>query len=342
MLTRLRPLVGLLLSAALLWVFLRAVDANTLATSLKGANYYALLPAVLFYFAGVWLRSARWRLLLRPLVLLPTRRLFNAMVIGFTVNNLTPMRLGELARAFLLARWSHVPAAATLGTIVVERLFDGLVLCGLLALAWPWLPPTSWLRLAALVGTLGFVVGSAVGVGAAVWPSQVMSLARLCTRPLPARLAARALGLAASFLDGFAILRSGRQLGPLFLLSVGAWLCEAAMYYVIMLGFNLGSGPISALLGMAAANLGTMVPSSPSYVGTFDVPLQTVLIEMFGVDPGLATSYTLVVHSALIVPVVVVGLILLWREGISVADLSRRLGRRRRVQASTGPVAETL
>jgi uncharacterized membrane protein YbhN (UPF0104 family) len=114
------------------------------------------------------------------------------------------------------------------------------------------------------------------------------------------------------------------------------------MYFIIMLGFDLGTGPASALLGMAAANLGTMVPSSPGFVGTFDVPLQAVLTEIFLVDPSAATSYTIVVHSALIVPVVVVGLGMLWREGLSLRDLSRRVTRRHELSASTGPAAETI
>jgi hypothetical protein len=109
-----------------------------------------------------------------------------------------------------------------------------------------------------------------------------------------------------------------------------------------MLGFGLGSGPASALLGMAAANLGTMVPSSPGFVGTFDLPLQAVLTDMFRVDAAAATSYTIVVHSALILPVVVVGLVLLWREGLSLGEVSQRLRRSPVVSPSTGPAPETI
>jgi uncharacterized membrane protein YbhN (UPF0104 family) len=152
----------------------------------------------------------------------------------------------------------------------------------------------------------------------------------------------RVLRLAEGFLSGLAILRSGRRVGSVLGLSILAWGCEAAMYFIIMLGFGLGTGPAAALLGMAAANLGTMVPSSPGFVGTFDVPLQAVLTEMFQVEPSAATSYTIVVHAALILPVVLVGLGMLWREGLSLRDVSRRISRPHSLGSSTGPAAETI
>lgn len=86
------------------------------------------------------------------------------------------------------------------------------------------------------------------------------------------------------------------------------------MYYVVMLGFPFPARPEAALLGASAANFGAMIPSSPGYVGTFDLPLQIVLTEVFAVSLAQATSYTLVLHAALVVPVVLLGLFFLWQE----------------------------
>lgn len=338
----LRVAGGLLVSLGLVWLFFRSTDPDVLQRSLVGANYAALGPALAVFFVGVWVRSVRWGLLLGPLAALPIGYLFRAMVIGFTVNNLMPIRLGEVARAMLLARWANVPPAATLGTIVVERLLDGLTLCGLLLLAWLWLPLEGWLRLVAVLGGFGFVVGLAFAAVAAFWPARLLAIAERAGGLLPAGPRQRGLRLANSFLDGFAALRRKRLVLPALGLSLAAWLCEATMYYLIMLGFDLQVGPLAALLGMAAANLGTMVPSSPGFVGTFDLPLQAVLTELFGVRPSLAASYTLVVHATLIVPVVVVGFVFLWREGLSFGEVSRRPSAPRPLGRSAGAATETL
>jgi glycosyltransferase 2 family protein len=104
--------------------------------------------------------------------------------------------------------------------------------------------------------------------------------------------------------------------------TVIAWTIEAAMFYTIALAFPLQVGPLAALFGMGVANLGTMIPAAPGYVGTFDVPLAAVLELAFNVPRASAIGYTLVVHAALVVPVVLIGLLLIWREGLSLRSVA--------------------
>jgi uncharacterized membrane protein YbhN (UPF0104 family) len=236
-----------------------------------------------------------------------------------------------------------VPPAATLGTIVVERLFDGLALCGLLGLVGLFVPLSGFLRGVALIAVAVFAGATVVAALAAFRPGLLLRIAAVLAAVLPSTLRVRALQLCASFLDGFAVLRQGSVLVRTSWMSLFAWLSEATMYYIIMLGFGFDTGPLGALLGMVAANFGTMVPSSPGFVGTFDVPLQRVLTEQFGVSAALATSYTLVVHAALLVPVVLVGLILLWREGLTIGEISRGAASAAgRVGRSTDPAPRAL
>jgi uncharacterized membrane protein YbhN (UPF0104 family) len=105
--------------------------------------------------------------------------------------------------------------------------------------------------------------------------------------------------------------------------SILAWLCEAGMYAVLALGFKIELPFPVFVLATAVANLVTIVPSTPGYIGVFDAPVKSTL-TLFGVDPNVAASYTLLLHAALIVPVVIVGLILTWRLGLSVGQLQKR------------------
>ena len=96
-----------------------------------------------------------------------------------------------------------------------------------------------------------------------------------------------------AFLDGLAILRSPKDVLIVFVLSVVIWLFEASMYYIIMLGFNFQQPFYVLLLATAAANLFTIAPSTPGYVGVFDFPVRATLTA-FGVAESVAISYTLV------------------------------------------------
>jgi uncharacterized protein (TIRG00374 family) len=320
-----RVWVGLAVSLACLWLVFRSLDPAALGAALAQANFIYVLPAIGVYFVGVWLRSVRWKLLLAPALqgdrdpgahsaTPSTNRLFHVMVIGFTVNNLLPARLGEVARAFLLWRGERIEPGATIATIVLERVLDGLTLCAFGGAAALLVPFAADLQRAAWITAAGFLVVTLGLIGFLLLPGPFVALAIRVLRLLPARFADLGERLVHSFVDGLAILRQGHALAAVLGLSLLAWLAEATMYYVIMLGFPFPARPEAALLGASAANFGAMIPSSPGYVGTFDLPLQIVLTEVFDVSLAQATSYTLVLHAALVVPVVLLGLFFIWQD----------------------------
>src|SRR4029079_2961369 len=111
----LRLIVGFGISAVLLFLLLRSVDPQSLGSSLGAADWRLIVPAVCLFFVGALLRSVRWGLLL-PEYRIPTWTLFKALVVGFTVNNRLPVRMGEVARAYLLARWSGVAYGASVAS----------------------------------------------------------------------------------------------------------------------------------------------------------------------------------------------------------------------------------
>src|ERR1700716_2835845 len=128
--------VPFVISAGLLYLVVRSVasEPGQVLAALAAADWRLLPVAIGLYFVGVWLRSARWGLLL-PGHLVTTSTLFRALVVGFTVNNLLPLRMGEIARAYLLSRWCRISYGSTVASLLVERVLDGLSLALLLLVA---------------------------------------------------------------------------------------------------------------------------------------------------------------------------------------------------------------
>jgi glycosyltransferase 2 family protein len=91
---------------------------------------------------------------------------------------------------------------------------------------------------------------------------------------------------------------------------------------LIALGFGITLPFGVFVLAAAFANLVTIAPSTPGYVGVFDAPIIYVLTR-FGVDQNLATAYTAVLHAALYLPVTLLGLYYAWRAGVSLTQISR-------------------
>lgn len=298
-------------------------DPWKMVETMLQANPVYILPAVAVYFVGIWLRAARWRLLMSPFAAVRTERLFRVILIGFAVNNVLPLRLGELVRTFLLRQSHGVPIASSLATVLIERLLDVFVLCGILTIVLLTGQPRGWLLPAA--GTAATITAAGV-VGllvVLVVPRRLLERLFALGVGIARRVHRRLGNLAESVVDGLRVLEDGRAVLAIVPLSILCWAAELGLYYFLALSLNVHAGPLGLAAGMVIANLATVLPSPPGYVGTFDIALQGTLTESFGVPDVTAGAFTLLTHAVLLVPVVVAGLVLLSWEDLSFRGLAR-------------------
>jgi uncharacterized protein (TIRG00374 family) len=239
-------------------------------------------------------------------------------------NDILPARMGEIVRAYVLGRQENVSKAATLVTIVVERVFDGLTMLTFLV-AGSFVQNLTDVELNARLRVVGvvFIVAIVALALFAGMPRRVERTADFFIQRVPSEsLRARATSLTRSLLDGLGALRSPADSFAVYALSILAWLFETGMYLVIALGFNIALPFPVFLVACAFANLVTIAPSTPGYVGVFDAPVIYVLTN-FGIEPNLATSYTLILHAGLILPVTLLGFFYVWRAGLSLTQMTR-------------------
>jgi len=315
--------VGLLISVVFIYLALKGLQLADVWQSLKDAKYGWLIPGVVVYFIGVWVRAWRWHYLLRPLKSISTRKMFPIVTIGYMGNNIYPARAGEILRAVILKRREDIPVSASLATIIVERVFDGVVMLAFVFLNLP--------ELARLTADSGFVgdiqtlavwgaaVFIAVLVGfllAAMFPTQAEKIiTRLINHFIPTRFREKTLEILIKFLGGLESLRSPREALMVFLTSVVIWLLETGKYWFVMHAFDFQVSFFALMLMNGIVNLATTIPSAPGYIGTFDAPGIAVL-KAFGVEQAIAAGYTLVLHVALWFPITALGAYYMAREGI--------------------------
>jgi uncharacterized protein (TIRG00374 family) len=315
--------LGVLISVVFLWLALRGLGLEDLWGALQGANYWWLVPGVGVYFLGVWARAWRWHYLLRPVKPVGTRTMFPIVAIGYMGNNIYPARAGEVLRAVVLRRREGVPISASLATIIVERIFDGVVMLAFVFLNLPRLARLTEdsgfvgsIQNVAVWGTAAFSIALVIFLIAAMFPNPTGRLvAVLITRMTPARFHEGLLGLSDKFLEGLASLRSPVNAIMVFLTSVVIWLFETGKYWFVMQAFPFEVDFFTLMLMNGIVNLATTIPSAPGYVGTFDAPGIAVL-KATGIDGAIAAGYTLVLHIALWVPITLLGAYYLAQEGI--------------------------
>jgi uncharacterized protein (TIRG00374 family) len=313
--------LGILISLAFMYVALRRLELGQVWEGLRTATYAWIIPGVVIYFGGVWARTWRWHYLLRPLRPVSLRRLFPVVCIGYMGNNIYPARAGEVIRSYVLRRREGISMSASLATVVVERVFDGLVMLLFVFVSLPFTPMPSWLQKIVILASLLFFGALLVFLFLAARPQRVRSLYMRAIAPLlPARFRETAGSLLDRFLTGLGALRRGRDVLMLFWTSVVIWLAETVKYWFVMHAFSF-SVPFYVLMLMnGVVNLATTLPAAPGYVGTFDLPGIEIL-STFGVPRDLAAAYTATLHVALWLPITVLGAIYMWQEQLHWADL---------------------
>ena len=324
-----RAWFGILISLGFLVFAFNGQDFGAMRDALGEVRYGWLIPALGLYFAGVGVRAVRWSVLLRPVVTIAPRRTFPVVVVGYMANNVLPLRTGELVRAYVLSKRYGASKTSVLATIAVERLFDGLTMLGFMFAAATVVGFTSELRhltVIAFVLFAGLLIGFFVLTLGGNFRDRLL---QLVLGPLPTPVADRVERLAESFLTGLGVLRRKADLALVTGTSLLAWLFEASMYWTIARGFGgelretMGVG--ATLLTTGVANLSTLIPSSPGYVGPFEYGVKLVVNGALGVPEPLALSYAVVVHAALFLPITIWGMIEWWRQHLSLSQV-RDLG----------------
>jgi uncharacterized protein (TIRG00374 family) len=316
--------LGLVISVFFLWLALRGLHLDEVWKALQQGNYLWLIPSVGVYFLAVWARTWRWHYMLRPLKEISLRRLFPVVVIGYMGNNVYPFRAGEVLRSYVLRRREKVPMSASLATVIVERVFDGLVMLIFVFLALPLAPlPSNNIRNVVILASISFFGALLFFFALAAMPERAMRFANFIAGLfLPARIRQPALEMTGRFLDGLESLRTFRSVLMIFATSLVVWLLETVKYWFIMQAFPFEVTFFALMLMNGVVNLATTLPSAPGYSGTFDAPGIAVL-NMYGVELALATAYTLVLHAALWLPITLLGVYYMIREGMGWSDFDR-------------------
>jgi uncharacterized protein (TIRG00374 family) len=317
-----RAWIGIAISGVFLYFAFRGQDFGDIRSALGQANLWWLVPGLAVYFVGVWLRAVRWGVLLRPVAPGATSRsLMPTVVIGYMANNVLPLRAGEIVRSYLVGQQYGVRKTPVLATIAVERIFDGFTMLGFMLVATIFVSFTSELQHLAIIAFIVFTV-LLIGLFLLTLGGSLFDrLLQLILGPLPTSLADRVERMTASFLSGLAVFRRRRDLLAVASLSVAAWLCEASMYYLVAVGFG---GSVREVMGFGAtlmttgvANMATLIPSSPGYIGQFEFGVRMVLSGALGVPQSEALAYAILVHAALYFPITLLGLIEWFRRQLS-------------------------
>lgn len=325
-----RSVIGIALSAVLLWWVLRDVSLAVVWGELSRSSVPLFLASATCATLIFPLRAIRWRTILQPVAPnQPLGALWRATAIGMMANNVLPARAGEIARAYALTKQTSVPFATSIASLAVDRLFDMLVLLLLAVVAFvgPSFPREARIAGQSMSdlaqGSIVLVVVLLAALYAlAFFPTQLVRLFELFARRVSPSIEERGKTALTRFSEGLSVLRSPRRFAAVFSWAVAHWLLNAFAFWLGFKAVGIELPFSAALFLQTLIAIGVALPSAPGFFGVFE-KLATVGLALYGVGADRATSWAIGFHILSFIPITVIGLWYFTQLGLQLKEIDR-------------------
>ncbi len=304
-------------SVAFAMVALATVDIDRLTSAIREADWAWAAPGLLLFTTAKFVDSLRWRFLLREVGPPPQRALFGAFLVGNFVNNVLPLRVGDVAKVQLLAnRYGASRAGVAASVFAVEAALDGVLFVLLLT------PMVAFGGLGDVPRGAVWFVGLLAVLAFAVPTVLTRSPPERWLVVVPRRWQQGAARVVGELQAGLGVLSQWRLAAAALALSAPAWLMEAGTFVLFGRAFGLELAYPTFVAAMVAANLAVAVPLGLWNIGPYETLVTTVLVAA-GAEASTALSYAFAVHVTVNAWIDVTGIIAFWAMGASPRDFIR-------------------
>ncbi len=313
--------LGLLIAFVLLVMAFWKLDWAQFWAVLVHIQIFPWIPlAGISYLFGHVARGVRLHYLVSKQANLPLFTATNIVVFGYAMNNILPLRLGEVARIGMLNERTGLPVTQCATVTILERVFDGLTILALLLFSTFILGETHSLARETMnvVGLILFLGFSFIAC-ATFFPGQITLLALQLTKKFSANTQKVCLEIASQIINGVAYLTSFRNTLRIVSWSIFIWFLESLTYLFMFPCFGIEINPLHALFLMSIVNLAILIPSTPGYIGPFHYFTMQTLMS-FGISSSVALSFAFVVHMVIYIPLTLWGLGILYWYGIQLKE----------------------
>lgn len=327
-------IIGLIIALAAVYYTMRNVSASELMESFRHVNYIWLLPTFVLMSLTYVARAIRWRMLLLPVNEVKTWDLFSPLMVGFMAGVL-PARAGELVRAYLLGKKIELSFAGSLATIVVERLFDMILLLFLFSwilvfhgeifdgnIAWSGISVRDLAFQFGMFSLVLVLVLIAFIYLLTFHNEKAMALVHWLSRSFPEKWQYKLIQMTETFSQALGVFRNFKALVFIAVATAGVWALIVLQYYPLYWAYNLQDKSVTSLvlLMVMICILITVLPT-PAFLGSFNAGVLIALHEIMGEAEVATVSFGFVAWGVNFAVIVLGGVYFILHDHISVRKL---------------------
>lgn len=281
-----KTIISFIVSFAILYLLIKNIDINGVIAVSKNLNISIYVLAIAVHYSSFYVRGLRWKKLLNAIqIRTGTSALTEMVFLSWFANSIVPAKIGDVYRTYLLKKYNSAPMSTSLGTIVVERIFDVAVLLTLISVSGAILfkdkmPGQIVQSLEIGYILLGFVILGLVLLK--VFKDRIMQI-------IPNKFVIIFENLHRSVYDSFS---NTNTFVNVSILTIVSWFLESARFLLVTraLGVDLDM-PVIIFVALAASLL-TAIPLTPAGLGAVEVSIVGILAIM-GIDTAVGTSIAL-------------------------------------------------
>jgi uncharacterized protein (TIRG00374 family) len=318
----------------------RDFDFHRVWTIIKGINFWYLIPLSVLEFVIAFTRSQRWKYIIDPGKKIGSLNIFSTFSIGMMMNLLLPALTGQVARIFLLAKKEEIKKTFAFTSVVLEVLFDAIVLIGLLLVVSYFYVFPDYIRSWEVVGGI-LVLALTIFL---YWMSRRHHDASHEIKEVKRKHSSfteRIIDIKNSFVYGLRMLRSSKHLFLVTGFTIISWSLQAMMVYFVIAAIGLQINLWGAVVIMVINTVMVMVVVTPINFGTFQLACVFAL-SLFDIDKQTALSFSIVLHAFNYLPPVLLGWFFSFHEGLSFKRLYRERKEKEDIDLNRIKVAEEI
>ena len=327
----LRWLPGVLISAIALYAVFRFAQIKDFETALKTASWQFILVVCIGLTASMLVRGKAWQTIIGAKV--TWKQAFFGVSEGYFLNNIFPLRAGEIARSIFLGRSSGLGMFHILSTIVIERAFDLEIAAVMVLATLPLVVGLSWVKTIAMIA-LVFMALLFIGLylvaqnreKVAAWFEKFNLKSKFLEKYVAPQIV--------KLMDGLSALTNPSQFLMSFFWVLLSWLMWVIVYDLLVWQLVPGAPLWSGVFVGAILALGVAIPSAPAAVGVYEASMTAALV-IVGANQSTALVYAILLHVLQFTISMIFGLWGLIRDGQNFSSLMTDLGFRKRNEAET-------
>ncbi|MEE8340732.1 MAG: lysylphosphatidylglycerol synthase transmembrane domain-containing protein [Candidatus Neomarinimicrobiota bacterium] len=312
--------IGLLLSVVGLFYAFRQFNWAEFIELLRGVNYWFLFAAVAIQLATVWIRALRWKWLLAPIDNVSIKLLFDATMIGYFGNNVLPLRMGELLRAYVVSNNTKISTSKVIGTLIVDRMLDflALIFFAIFFLFFSDLIdiPKSIMIFSIILILILFIIIIMVGSKNPNWEN-IKNRYKI----FQSKFGSKIFDIVANIISGLSVLnKTPHKIGVYSFIAL-LWIMYYISFILILKGVNLELSIMNAGVLYVLLVVSISIPAAPGYIGTYHATCVAVLTNIYNISLNTSQTFAVLSHAVIFIPFVLIGAIFFLKNSLNFSKL---------------------